>query len=883
LADSPEIRLNAALVGRYRIARELGKGGMATVYLAQDLRHNRLVGLKVLRPELAAVVGADRFLAEIETTAKLQHPHILPLFDSGEAGGFLFYVMPYVEGESLRDRLDRERQLPIDEAVRIATAVAQALDYAHRHGVIHRDIKPPNLLLHDGEPLVSDFGIALAVSAGSAGRLTETGLSLGTPHYMSPEQATGDQAVGPATDIWALGCVLYEMLVGAPPYVGSTPQAILGKIIQAVPASASAARRMVPANVDAAIRKALEKLPADRFSSARALAEAVSDPGFRHGEPEATSLSRSNAWRRLALTGWAVAAGAVSVLAFELARPEPPRPLERFVLPYDPLGAPVLLPDGSGVVIAAPRAEGSAQLWLRTWDDLEPRPIAGTEGVQGGTGAVSPDGRELAFTSGGQLKVVSLGGGSARTLTEGSACCEWWAADGYVYFQGAARNILRVRGVGGAVEEVTTSQVQRAHSHYRVVPDEDVAVFEDAAGPGTDSRIVATRPSTGERKEIAFGSRPFLTATKHLVWVTEQGALMGAPFDLERADLTSEPVALLGAGSVGLRSRYSVSASGTLAYVRGGNRPLHELVWVDRSGAATPVDAQWSFDAGGGSAGWRLSPDGTRIAVREQTAEGSGIWIKDLRSGSRTRLTFAEDLHRMPRWAPDGRTVTYLTGSGGDLNVWSRRADGAGEASLVFDHALGLAEGFYSPGGEWLLVRVGSGSDGGLRDILTVRPGVDTAAAPLLASPEFAEQSPAVSPDGRWIAYASDETGRLEVYVRPFPHVDGEKLSVSRSGGGNPIWSRDGRRLFFVNDQARQLMVARVSTSDGFSVDGAESVLEIPPSYYLDNLSDFYDVAPDGERFLFARRVESSAGGSLEIVLVRNWIEELIERVPVSR
>ena len=206
----PVSRLNAALEGRYRIQSELGEGGMTTVYLADDLKHERKVALKVLKPELAAMVGAERFLAEIKTTAKLQHPHILPLFDSGEVDGFLFYVMPYVEGETLDDRIDRERQLPVDEAVRIATAVANALQTAHEQGIIHRDIKPANILLSRGEPLIADFGIALAVGAAGGGRLTETGLSLGTPYYMSPEQATGDQTVGPPTDTYALGCVLYS-------------------------------------------------------------------------------------------------------------------------------------------------------------------------------------------------------------------------------------------------------------------------------------------------------------------------------------------------------------------------------------------------------------------------------------------------------------------------------------------------------------------------------------------------------------------------------------------------------------------------------------------------------------------------------------------------
>jgi serine/threonine-protein kinase len=265
----PIARLNAALEGRYRIESELGEGGMATVYLADDLKHERKVALKVLKPELAAVVGAERFLAEIKTTANLQHPHVLPLFDSGEADGFLFYVMPYVEGETLRARLERERQIPVDEAVRITSDVAEALHHAHQHGVIHRDIKPANILLSSGRPLVADFGIAFAVSTAGGGRLTETGLSMGTPYYMSPEQASADQSPRASSDVYSLGCVLYEMLVGEPPFTGSSAQAVLAKILTAEAPSAARARASIPPNVDAAIRKAIERLPADRFKGAQ--------------------------------------------------------------------------------------------------------------------------------------------------------------------------------------------------------------------------------------------------------------------------------------------------------------------------------------------------------------------------------------------------------------------------------------------------------------------------------------------------------------------------------------------------------------------------------------------------------------------------------------
>src|SRR5512145_3402002 len=273
-------RLTAALADRYRIERELAQGGMATVYLAEDLRHKRKVALKVLKPELAAVLGADRFVQEITTTAALQHPHILPLFDSGSAGGFLYYVMPYVEGETLREKLNRETQLSVDEAVRITRDVADALDYAHRRGVIHRDIKPENILLHDGRPVVADFGIALALSAAAGGRMTETGLSLGTPHYMSPEQATAEKEITGRADVYSLASVLYEMLTGNPPHTGATAQQIIMKIITEPVAAVTKHRKSVPPNVAAAVSKALEKLPADRFATAREFAQALRNPAF---------------------------------------------------------------------------------------------------------------------------------------------------------------------------------------------------------------------------------------------------------------------------------------------------------------------------------------------------------------------------------------------------------------------------------------------------------------------------------------------------------------------------------------------------------------------------------------------------------------------------
>ena len=286
-------RLSASLADRYRVQRELGAGGMATVYLAHDLKHERDVAIKVLHPDLGETLGIERFLSEIRTTAKLQHPHILPLLDSGAADGLLFYVMPYVAGETLRGRLERERQLPLEDAIQIAREVADALGAAHALGIVHRDIKPENILLRAGHAMVADFGIALAVQQAGGSRLTQTGLSLGTPHYMSPEQAMGDRAVDARTDIYALGAVTYEMFTGEPPFTGATMQAVVAKVLTEQPQRLSAVRDSVPAHVEAAVNKALAKLPADRWTSAARFAEALVQTGST-GDRKSTRLNSSH-------------------------------------------------------------------------------------------------------------------------------------------------------------------------------------------------------------------------------------------------------------------------------------------------------------------------------------------------------------------------------------------------------------------------------------------------------------------------------------------------------------------------------------------------------------------------------------------------------------
>jgi len=893
MTASPVERLNAALDGRYAIERELGEGGMATVCLADDLKHERKVALKVLKPELAAVVGAERFLAEIKTTANLTHPHILPLHDSGEADSFLFYVMPYVEGETLQNRIAREHQLPVDDAVRIATNVSEALDYAHRHGVIHRDIKPANILLQDGKPVISDFGIALAVGVAGGGRLTETGLSVGTPHYMSPEQATGDLSVGAATDIYALGCALYEMLVGEPPYTGSTAQAILGKIIQGKTASAAEERASVPQNVDAAIRKALEKLPADRFVGAQDFSKALGDPGFRHGvEVTAGMVGGRGHWNPLSIGMTGVAALAVMFGAWALTRPETTGQVSRFevTLPdgLEPNvaypGGVTVSPDGSEIVFRG-TSEGLLRLWRRSLDQLTPTPIPGTDAAW--APRYSPDGTMVAFFAGGNaITTVSLAGAPPMTLVVELAAGGWflWGTDGWLYFTNVDQTIWRVPVEGGPWEQVTTlAEDDAVHGHGEVLPDGRGLLFTRQGFGGIQVAVLSFE--TGEVTTLFEGLDAHYAASGHIVYSSVEGTLLAAPFDLGRLRITGPSRSLVEGLLVngGNGSSYSaMSESGVLVYLTGevGGYSETELVWVSRSGVAQPVEAGWRFESPTDDFGWSLSPDGTQVAVTGHVEGNLDIWIKELSGGPFERLTFDEALQAYPVWAPDDRMVSYVSGQLLGFDVWQRRADGTGSPELVHDDERSLLQPRWSSNGEWMVFRTTEGAVG--RDIVGLRPGVDTAVVSLVVSDEFTEWGPALSPDGRWLAYSSDQTGREEVYVRPFPDVGSSLHQVSVGGGSNPCWAHGGGEIFYLEEDGR-FISASLQTEPAFRVLTRETLFTLGPEYLLgDGGADYYEVAPDDQRFLMGRRAGESLAGPGGFVVVQNFFEELRRLVPAN-
>ncbi len=864
--DSVE-QLAAALADRYRIERELGQGGMATVYLAEDLKHHRKVAIKVLRPELAAVIGAERFLSEIRTTANLQHPHILPLFDSGEAGSFLFYVMPYVEGESLRDRLAREKQLPIGDAVRIAGEVASALDYAHRHGVIHRDIKPENVMLHDGQALVADFGIALAVSKTAGTRMTETGMSLGTPHYMSPEQAMGEREITAQSDVYALGAMTYEMLAGEPPFTGPTAQAIVAKVVTAEPVPLRDVRKTVPEHVDAAVLTALQKLPADRFASTAAFASALSGAttiaSSTSGTRERTGSRHRPLSRLMNLAGWIVAVLAVALWLWGRLRSEPSLP-SQFAVGFPPDQAPSLSMlgthmavsrDGSILVYTGGDSVGG-RLWLKHSNTLNATPIPGTEGAY--DPFISPDGRQVGFVTdrdGRIMKVVQLGGGMPRTVvgaplgTSGA----YWASDGYIYFDADVGGLQRVRPDGsdrGTVAPLDTLQHETGIAWPQILPGNRVALFRlrhanDAPG---DFSIMAWRLGTGEHRVVtqAVSAR---YAAGYLLFVTVDGTLQAAPFDEGRLALTAPPRAVASGTRIsGTYAGVDLAASddGALYYVAGSPGATSRLDWVAGDGTAHPVDRDWR--EGGEIRGVALSPDGQRVAVELSRAgtTGTDIWIKQLPSGPLTRFTLDPAPDVRPSWAGDGRSILFISERVHPQAVFRKQADGTGGVTLVVRSDRDITEVGESPDGQWLVVRT-SGAQAGSGDILGMRLGSDTTLQPLITGPA-AETNPVISPDGHRIAYVSTASGRREVYVRPFPDVNRGVWQVSTDGGVEPRWAHSGKELFFRAISTLDLMAVEVDTNPVFRSGAPHALFHSDAATGLDYAR--YAVAPDDRHFL---------------------------------
>jgi hypothetical protein len=861
----------SAISDRYAVERSLGAGGMALVFLARDLRHDRRVALKVLRPELSAILGAERFLHEIRTTANLQHPHILPLHDSGTADGMVFYVMPFVDGETLRDRINRDKQLGIDDAVRIAREVGSALDYAHRRGVVHRDIKPENILLQDGAALVADFGIALAASRSDAStRMTETGMSLGTPHYMAPEQAMGERDITPRADIYALGAVTYEMLLGEPPFTGPTAQAIVARVLTEEPRPISAQRKTIPAHVDAAIRIALEKLPADRFASAAEFCDALVGKGaMLESRTVATAslLASSRGGRRKlamiagmgAIAGVALGYGVAKMLA-----PAPavkPMRVQFTLRPAYPLILdipPLISADGSRIAVIGSDSSGTYRVYARRLGDDAWTPVAGTEGVTVGayTIGLSPDGQQLVHASVQQLRRVDLSTGVVTPLADVPGLgMPVWGSDGYIVYRNG-QTISRIRAAGGKLEPMLTiDSAQYLVGAISSLPDGSGIVFHGRSG--RNSLVLATFADRKLTDLNIDGTRPFVIAGNWLVYATADGMLYRVGLDVRRRRTVGDPIAVTGPVRVGVLGapRIAIANNRTIVHLEGRTIERRQLVMVDRSGVAATLplpDGMYRRP--------RFSPDGRRLAYDVQSADLSGdIWTYDIDSRRSQRLTF-DSLAMHASWTRDGSSIVFTKrGIGITANLYRIAANGSGAAKEYLDRAGGVYEAEFTPDAKTLVFREDVSATG--RDIFIAPADRPNDAKPLVAT-TFHDHMLALSRDGRWFAYVSNSTGRSEVYLRRLDG-SGDVTPVSIGGGTEPRWGANDAELFF----RRSDSLFAVSTSLGSSVRLGEPRLLFAGLYNVGQWDTYWDVSPDGKRFAFVRPDRRAEGIPLRVIL----------------
>ena len=866
--------LTAALSDRYKVERELGAGGMATVYLAQDLKHDRKVAIKVLRPELAAVIGAERFLAEIKTTANLQHPHILPLFDSGVAEGFLYYVMPVVEGESLRDRLEREKQLPIGDAVRIGTEVAGALDYAHRHGVIHRDIKPENILLHDGRALVADFGIALAASKAGSTRMTETGMSLGTPQYMSPEQAMGEREITARSDVYALGCVVYEMLCGEPPFSGPTAQAIVAKVLTEEPRPLLPRRHTIPPHVETAVLIALEKFPADRFATPAEFATALQD-GKTARRHDGMTVARPGARLpsgRLAILPWLLAAALLPLGWWAGAA--------RYRASLPPIGgfghstkvtwdpgleiSPALSPDGKYVAYAAGNSSttrifvrqvtGGRQIPLTsgqnetqsepTWSPDGARVLYRTRGgifsapATGGlprteylarpgmeivSTAWAPDGERILFSAGDSVYIASPGA-AARALArvQGPADCRWSPRATFIACSSGNPGATSAGVTFGNLSASRILSIRVADGTTHTVSDTLTANQSPAWSP--DERWVYYVSNSDGPRDI------------YAVRLASDGASRGRPHRLTTG-LGAQTIAVTPDGH---RLTYSAMNASANIWTLPGPRPLttgQQVVdlfrysrdgrWVLYASDISGVNELYRIPAGGGEAEQLtsgstadnfapdLSPDGKEVAFHSLRTGTRDIFVLPLDGGPVQQVTATPAEEMLGRWSPDGRSLAYMNfSSQGGIYTVTRGGDGKWSAPRRISPTGAFPE--WSPDGRMISFGASVFGAGGL----SVIPAEGGTPHQLLATGgeiqtvEFAK----FAADGRTIVFKSrDSEGRTGFWSVPItggpPHLVA-RLDNAHSSSA-PYWDMWQGRIAFVAFDAQSDIVVMETLPQG--------------------------------------------------------------------
>ena len=882
-------------LGPYAVTAKIGEGGMGEVYRARDTKLDRDVALKVL-PQ-AFTDDPDRlarFEREAKVLASLNHPNIASIYGLEEAEGQKALVLELVEGPTLAERI-KQGPIPVDEALPIAKQIAEALEAAHEQGVIHRDLKPANIKVKDdGTVKVLDFGLAKAfqpdasdVSASMSPTIsltaaaTQMGMVIGTAAYMSPEQAKG-KTVGKQADVWAFGAVLYEMLAGKKTFAGEDITDTIAAVVRAEP-DWSALPADVPARVGQVLRACLQKSLPDRARDIGDISLAMRGTFETTVTPpsEPVAVAQLQVWQRpVAILAAVVTAVLISSLAvWSLTRPGP-QAVSRFEIPLRAEEAftgvlrhmVAVSPDGRQIVYVT--AEGLA---LRSLDQVAPVLVAGTDG-SAREPFFSPDGLSIGFYTNNRLQKVFTSGGAPVTL--GDAQNPWgasWGADDMILYGQGPEGIWRVPGTGGTPEQViTVEEGEQAHGP-QMLPDEWVLFTLRPAGASSwdESQIVMQSLATGERVVLIEGGRDArYVETGHLVYALN-GVVTATAFDLDAREVLGGPVPLVEgvrtAGGTTGAVQFSIAGNGSLVYVPGGSGRGGEnvslLAWVTRAGEDTPTAAP--ARAYGDP---RVSPDGTRVAVHV-IDENTDVWIWHLDDGPLTRLTFDEGLDAFPLWTPDSSRVVFRSNRDGGGLFW-RAADGTGAVERLLESTNAPRPWGWSTDGQLVF-------DQAPGDIGVVSVEGDRTVEMLLDT-EFEEEEPALSPDGRWLAYQSDESGQPNIYVQPFPNIDDGKWQVSTNGGGDPVWSPDGRHLFF-RTGALAMMVAEVETDPTFSPGTPTEAFDMS-AYEIIGGGRRYDLAPDGERFLLRRSggAQTSTGDPFEgLIVVQNWHQELLERVPI--
>ena len=881
----------------YEVTGKLGEGAMGEVYRARDTTLDRDVALKVLPEAFTAdPERLARFQREAKVLASLNHPNIGGIHGLQTSGDTRALVLELIEGPTLAERI-AEGPVPVDQAVAIVRQIADALSAAHDAGIVHRDLKPANIKVRaDGTVKVLDFGLAKAaegVGGETADAPTMTAMSsqagaiIGTAAYMPPEQARG-QVVDKRADIWALGCVCYELLTGRRAFEGGTISDTLASVL-AREVDLTHLPDSVPPALQKFIGRCLEKDATRRLRDAAEgvlqLDEGLAQPVVETAEaPAVAAAVPLRPWQRpLPALATAVALTALTGLAvWTMTRPEPlpTAPVARFAVP---LGADqsftrtgrhvvAISPDGSAIVYVA-----NSQLFVRRLDQLQATAIPGTQS-DSRSPFISPDGEWIGFFADGQLKKVAMSGGAPVTLCD--AQNPWgasWGADDMILFGQGPEGIWRVPGTSGTPEVViTVEDGEQAHGPQMLPGNEWVLFTLSVAGSGAwdDAQVVMQSVVTGERVVLIEGGRDArYVETEHLVYALN-GVLFALAFDLDARAVLGGPVPLLegvqDTNATGA-AQFSVARNGSLVYVpgsAGGGGNVSSLVWLNRSGDAEAIPAPpraYSTP--------RVSPDGTRVAVAITTGDGSDVWIWNLERETLTQLTFGEGSNSVPLWTPDSTRIVFHSHRDGPGMYW-KAADGTGQVErLSQGEALPYA---WSADGRLIFEQeqdIGALTMEGERTVEMLLDG------------DFQESAPALSPDGRWLAYMSNETGDTLTYVQPYPNIDDGQWRVSPVAGGYPVWSPDGRELFYLGPPTPNLMSVRVETEPTFSARTPELLFGLSGYTLFQNSRRQFDGAPGGDRFVLLEPGVSRQTGDRDaligMVVVENWFEELKERVPI--